>query len=55
MEYTKEECTNFLIQLNEVVELMPVFSDAAKSAKAAFLNRCQSELENRRIHDLVID
>ncbi len=54
IEYTKEECVSFLMRLHEVVDLMPVQSEAAKNAKAIFLKTCQNELENRRIRDLVI-
>ncbi|QMT59290.1 FAD-binding protein [Legionella sp. PC997] len=54
IEYTKEECVNFLMRLYEVVDLMPVQSEAAKNAKTIFLKACQNELENRRIRDLVI-
>ncbi|RUR20144.1 hypothetical protein [Legionella qingyii] len=54
IEYTKEECVNFLMRLYEVVELMPLESEAAKNAKAIFLKTCQNELEIRRIRDLVI-
>ncbi|MCW8469851.1 L-gulono-gamma-lactone oxidase [Fluoribacter gormanii] len=54
IEYTKEECVRFLTRLYEVVDLMPVQSEAAKNAKAIFLKTCQDELEIRRIRDLVI-
>ncbi|CAM2916002.1 L-gulono-gamma-lactone oxidase [Legionella steigerwaltii] len=54
IEYTKEEHIQFLNRLCDAVELMQVHNDAAKNAKAAFLKTCQSELENRRLHDLVI-
>lgn len=54
IEYTKEEHTKFLTRFCEIVKLMPVHHEAAKNAKAAFLQACESELENRRIRDLVI-
>ncbi len=54
MEYTKDEYVAFLTRLYAAVDLMPVQSEAAKKAKGTFLKTCQSELEHRKVRDLVI-
>lgn len=54
MEYTKDEYVAFLTRLHAVVDLMPVQGEAAKKAKGTFLRTCQSELEHRKVRDLVI-
>ncbi|KTD66806.1 L-gulono-gamma-lactone oxidase [Legionella steelei] len=53
-QYTSDEQRQFLTRLFDIVELMPAHHEAAKNAKASFLTKCQTEMEHRKVHDLVI-